>query len=187
MNLKLPLLYKQLLILALVFGPIVWLMFTDDGQRRTDTMVLWLFGENEIKMDLSELDSRLTEADLKQVYPDLDWDCQLRQTTYGDRICVSRLGVFNGIPVRYITVFFRTDGLAAMKLHYRRDNHVQLQNQTIQQLGQPEPGTAIAVTPAPSDEVLQWRTLSGAVIMKRSLLDADEPSMFWLSADLLNP
>jgi len=185
MNLKLPTLYKKLLLLALVFGPIVWLMFTDDGQRRTDTMVLWLFGEKEIKMDLQLLDQRFSEAELKQVYPDLEWQCQNRATAYGDRVCVSRIGVFNGIPARYITFFFQQEGLTALKLHYRRPNHTQLQDLLRRQLGQPELEPRASPSAPTADETLRWRTPYGMLIMKRELLNADEPALFWLAASTL--
>ncbi|MEN8177618.1 MAG: hypothetical protein ABFS39_03265 [Pseudomonadota bacterium] len=182
MNLKLPTLYKKLLILVLVFGPITWLMFTDDGQRRTDTVVLWLFGEKEIKMDLQVLDHQFTEDDLKQVYPDLNWQCQTHQTPYGDQLCVSRIGVFNGIPSRYITFFFQQGQLAAVKLHYRKNNHVQLQTQIRQQMGQPELGDRTVLSAPDPDGILQWRTPYGMLLMKRKLLGEEEPSLFWLAS-----
>lgn len=178
---KLPILYKKLLILAVVFGPIVWLMFTDDGQRRTDTVVLWLFGEKEIKMDLQVLDSQFSEDELKEVYPELNWQCQAYQSTYGDRLCVSRIGVFNGIPSRYISFFFQAGQVSAVKLNYRTDNHAQLQIQLRQQMGQPDLEARTAVTAPDPDEVLQWRTPYGMVIMKRNLLGDEEAALFWLS------
>lgn len=186
MNFKLPLLYKKLLLLAMVFGPITWLMFTDDGQRRTDTVVLWLFGEKEIKMDLAVLDSHFTEADLKQVYPDLNWQCQTRQTPYGDQLCASRVGILNGIPSRYISFIFQDGQLSAVKLNYRNNNHEQLQVQLRQQLGSPdlEPRTTVATSPD-AEEILQWRTAYGVVVMKRVLLSDEEPSLFWLASNHL--
>lgn len=182
MNLKLPILYKKLLILAVVFGPITWLMFTDDGQRRTDTVVLWLFGENEIQMDLEVLDSRFTEDNLKQVYPDLSWQCQLRETPYGDQICASRIGVFNGIPSRYISFFFRETQLSAVKLNYRQSNHAQFQIQLRQQLGLPDLEARTTVGAPDQQEIIQWRTPYGMVVMKRELVGDEEPSLFWLAS-----
>ncbi|MDJ0808441.1 MAG: hypothetical protein QNJ78_16630 [Gammaproteobacteria bacterium] len=185
MNYKLPVLYKKLLILAVVFGPIVWLMFTDDGQRRTDTVVLWLFGEKEIKMDLQVLDSRFTEGELKSVYPDLEWQCQDYQTTYGNRLCVSRVGVFNGIPSHYISFFFNTGQLSAVKLNYRENNHQHLENQLRQLLGAPELEARTSVSEPDPDTVIQWRTPYGMLVMKKILLKTEEPSLFWLSSSHL--
>lgn len=185
MNYKLPLLYKKLLILAVVFGPIVWLMFTEDGQRRTDTAVLWLFGEAEIKMELSALDTQFTEDELREVYPDLKWQCQERATPYGDYLCVSRIGVFNGIPSKYITFFFDAGQLSALKLHYRNSNHTQLLSLLHQQLGQADNETRTSVTAPDPDEVLQWRTAYGLVVMKRQLKEDEEPSLFWIASNHL--
>jgi len=185
MNLKLPFLYKKLLLLAVVFGPITWLMFTDDGQRRTDTAVLWLFGEKEVNMDLAILDSQFTEDDLKQVYPDLNWQCQTGKITYGDQLCVSRVGVFNGIPARYISFIFQAKKLSALKLNYRNNNHQQFQTLLRQQLGSPELEARTTVDAPDPEEVLQWRTPYGAVVMKRELLKSEEAALFWLAGNHL--
>lgn len=184
MRYQIPLLYKKLLLLCCVFAPIIWLMFTQDGQRRTDTLVLWLFGEAEIKMDLKVLASRYTEQEMRQVYPELSWQCQDRASAYGDRLCVSRIGIFNGIPARYLTAFYRASQLAALKLNYRANNHGHLQSQLYDQLGAPETTQGSITTPTP-DEILEWRTAYGMVVMKRALIGDEEPTLFWLSAALL--
>jgi hypothetical protein len=167
-----------------VFGPVIWLMFTEDGQRRTDTVVLWLFGEAEIKMDLKALTGRYTEQDMRKVYTDLNWQCQDQPSAYGDRHCVSRIGIFNGIPVKYLTVFYRAGQLTALKLHYRANNHNPLQSQLDDLLGEPEATQGSTTAPAP-DEVLQWRTPEGLVLMKKTLIGDEEPALFWLSNELL--
>jgi hypothetical protein len=186
MKYKIPLLYKKLMLLAVVFGPIVWLMFTDDGQRRTDTMVLWLFGEEEIKMDLAALDGRFTEEELKTVYPDLDWQCGSHQSSYGNAICASRIGVFNGIPSRYISFFFNGTQITAMKLSYRAPNHDQFMMQLQRQFG--HAGGAPRVSAAPPDpaQVLEWRTPNGTLVAKQKLEEGEEPALFWLSEGLTN-
>ena len=183
MRYRLPLLYKKLLILCIVFGPILWLMFTQDGQRRTDTMVLWLFGEEEINMDLRALSDRYTEQELAQVYAKLNWRCQDFEDTYGERHCVGRIGIFNGIPARYLTAFYRNNRLTALKLQYRAHNHDQLKSLLQYQLGDPvEPNRAREGDP---DRVLQWRTPHGLVMMKNDLVGDDEPALFWLSSALV--
>jgi hypothetical protein len=90
--------------------------------------------------------------------------------------------VFNGIPARYLSLFFRDDRLSALKLNYREQHHAQFQEQLRRQLGQPElvPRTGPAAPSA--DETLQWRTPYGMLIMKRKLLPDEEPVLFWLSA-----
>jgi len=183
MRYRLPLIYQKLLILCVVFGPILWLMFTEDGQRRTDTMVLWLFGEEEIGMDFKTLSPQYTEQEMAQVYANLLWRCRDRTQTYGDRHCVARIGIFNGIPARYLTAYYRNGRLNALKLHYRAPSHGQLESLLNDQLGKP-------IEPAPdageaAAEVLQWRTPRGLVLMKRELVGDEEPALFWLSSSLL--
>lgn len=176
-------LYKKLLLLALVFGPVVWLMFTDDGQRRTDTMMLWLFGEKEIRLDLQALDNHYSEGDINQVYADLDWQCQDRATAYGERLCVSRIGVFNGIPANYLTLFYRSDQLSAVKLRYRRHHHNALRQQLLQQLGQPELEERTNKNLTALDKINHWNMPHGQIIMKEALTESEEPALFWLSTD----
>ena len=184
MTFRLPLFYRKLLILCVVFGPILWLMFTDDGQRRTDTMVLWLFGEDEISMDLAALSNQYTEQEMETVYGQLNWRCQDRDDLYGDRLCVARIGIFNGIPSRYLTAYYRDDRLRALKLHYRAHNHGQLQSQLHSLLGVPTESTQVDAED--SGEVLEWRTHSGLVLMKKALIGDDEPALFWLSSNLVS-
>ena len=184
MTYRLPLIYKKLLILCVVFGPILWLMFTEDGQRRTDTMVLWLFGEEEISMDLDALSNQYAEQEIGKVYGNLNWRCQDREDTYGDRVCVARIGIFNGIPARYLTVFYRDGRLSAVKLHYRAHNHGQLQSQLYTLWGDPYEPTQ--TTSEDSGQVLQWRTHFGLVLMKKALIGDDEPALFWLSSNLVS-
>ena len=184
MTYRLPLIYKKLLILCVVFGPILWLMFTEDGQRRTDTLVLWLFGEEEISMDLAALSNQYTEQELDKVYAQLKWHCQDHVDAYGERHCVARIGIFNGIPARYLTVFYRDGRLTAVKLQYRAHNHDQLQSQLLTLLG--EPKQPVQTNTEDPDQVLQWRTHFGLVLMKQALHGNDEPALLWLSSGLVS-
>jgi hypothetical protein len=184
MSYRVPLIYKNLLILCVVFGPVFWLMFTEDGQRRTDTMVLWLFGEEEISMDLEALSNQYTEQEMAQVYAALNWHCRDLEGIYGDRHCVARIGIFNLIPARYLTAFYRDDGLTAMKLHYRANNHGQLQSQLRYQLGDPDKSAQAAA--GDQGQVLQWRTHHGMVLLKKELVGEEEPALFWLSSALVS-
>lgn len=180
MRFQLPTLYKKLLLLAVVFGPIVWLVFTDDGQRRTDTVILWLFGHKELNMDLEALDSRFSPEDFKTIYPDIDWQCRKEASAYGDALCVSRLGVFNGIPSHYITLFFLGDRLSAIKLRYRENNHAQLIEMLTRLLGRKDPMNRQLASADPQ-HILQFHTANGMVAIKQQLAPQDEPAMFWVA------
>lgn len=182
---RLPILYRKILLLCIVFGPIVWLMFTEDGQRRTDTMVLWLFGEAEIKLDFKALTSHYTEREMRQVYADLDWQCQDHSDRYGERFCVSRLGIFNGIPARYVTLYYRAGQLSALKLRYRAINHAQLRSQLRDQLGEPMSQDPASNSTAEVDRVLQWHTGQGSVLLKSELGEGEEAALFWVADGLL--
>ncbi len=42
-KIKIPKLYKRLLLIVIVVGPMWWLIFTEDGQRRSDMFMLRMF------------------------------------------------------------------------------------------------------------------------------------------------
>ena len=76
MNLRLNPLYKKLLMLAIVIGPIFWLVFTDDGQRRTDLVMLHVFGDGgELNLAIEKLNSGMTEYQFRELFPDLALGC----------------------------------------------------------------------------------------------------------------
>lgn len=177
-------LYKTLIILAIVIGPIYWLMFTDDGKRRTDTMVLWLFGGDSIDINFAVLDTGFREADWKAVYKDLEWRCKNSNSAFGDRLCFAEIASYNGVPAQYISVFFNQSGSSAVKLVYRDQYHQQIGQDLFTQLGQPQ-------SPVNKDKVqvdqsvLQWQTANGAVLIKKDLKQGEEPVLMWLSRSTL--
>jgi hypothetical protein len=180
MKYKLNPLYKRLLALVVVIGPIFWLVFTEDGQRRTDSVVLFLWGEDEINLNLEALDDQFTEAQLKEVFADIEWKCDAEVSSFGNRLCASHIGIFNSIPARYITVFFHDQWVNGVKVVYRRIYHDQVIQQLFQQMGNPiTENTSGAEVPG-ADAILRWNTGKGNVILKHKLGDEEEPALIWL-------
>jgi hypothetical protein len=176
-------LHKTLLILALVIVPPYFLIFTDEGSRISDNVVLWLFGEESIKLDLAALDATYRPGEIRKVFPDLQWDCRDEQHALGNNVCRASVGSFNDYPSRQLTAFFIDDRMTAVKLLYRGKYHEQLLGHLIQQLGQPENvEEAISDTPDAAP-VLEWDTGKGLVILKKELNPGDEPALFWLAAE----
>jgi hypothetical protein len=180
MNLKLPPLYKRLLAFLIVIGPIYWLIFTEDGQRRTDSVVLFLWGEEEIKFNLEALDDRFTESELKEVYPDIEWKCQDVDNDFGNRLCAARIGVYNGIPAHYIAVFFHDQWINGVKVGYRRNYHDQIIQQLLQQLGEPVRDNTDTTEQSDANTILHWDTSRGNVILKKVLAEEEDPVLVWL-------
>jgi hypothetical protein len=176
---KLNPLYKRLMAFIIVIAPIYWLIFTEDGQRRTDSVVLFLWGENEIKFNLQALDDRFTESELLQVFPDIDWKCQDSDNDFGNRLCAAKIGVFNGIPAHFIAIYFRDEWINGVRVGYRRRYHDPLIQQLLQQMGQPVRENAD--TPGGDSEViLRWDTSRGNVLLKQILQTNEEPALLWL-------
>jgi hypothetical protein len=181
MNLKLNPLYKRLIAFLIVIGPIYWLIFTEDGQRRTDSVVLFLWGEDEINFNLQALDDRFTEPELLEVFPDIDWHCHYNETPFGNRLCFAPIGVYNTIPAHYIAVFFRDKRVSGVKITYRRIYHDQLIQQLLQQMGQPVKENSGIPEQGDGATLLRWDTTRGNVILKQVLNEKEEPVLFWLA------
>ncbi len=171
---KLPRLYKNLLLLAVVIGPLWWLLLTDDGRRRTDLVMLELFGEPTLLLNLQALDSQFSEAQFMTLYPDLDWQCQARSTEFGDRICFTRIGIFNDVPASYVTLFFRGPGINALKLVYRPRYHTYLRSELTHQLG--------TARNRNNGSVLSWQTEHGYILMPTAAEHEDESALLWFSS-----
>ena len=179
---KKPNLHKTLLILLVVFIPPFWLLFTDEGMRVSDTALLWLMGEDEIKFNVAELSSGFTRQDIQTVFSDNEWVCGEKQTPFGDNVCATKIGTFNGYPARLLTLYFHGDNISAFKLIYRDQYHKQFIGHFIEQLGQPSNVTdALADGPA-ADSVLEWDLNRGVLVMSKELGQDIEPSVLWLAA-----
>jgi hypothetical protein len=180
MNLRLHPLYKNLLLLAIVLGPIAWLMLTEDGRRRTDLVMLHLFGKGELDLAIEQLHSGMREASFRELFPDLTLACEEKESPFGDRLCTADIGAFNQIPARAFSLFLSTDRLRAAKLDYRRAYYEDLKNQLKTRLGRPtwETSDDSATTHGP----LVWKTRDGLLLLpaEEPELDSDA-SLIWLS------
>ena len=181
---KKPNVHKTILILILVFVPPYWLLFTDEGSRVSDTALLWLLGEDDIKVSIEELDSEFSQQDIERVYSENEWHCTPRDTPFGDSLCAAKIGTFNGFPSRLITFYFRSGQVNAMQMIYRDQYHKQIMGHYISELGQPS-NVAEAIAEGPdADNVLQWDLPKGMLVLKKELEKTDEPAMLWLAAKL---
>ena len=185
MNLKLPSFYKRILAFFVVIGPIFWLVFTEDGQRRTDSVVLTLWGEDEIALNLKALDNQVTESEFKQVFPELEWQCKDEISPFGNRLCASRIGIFNDIPAHYITVFFHDQWINGVKIGYRRNYHNQLKQQLWQQFGAPATNGDQPQAIQEMGSVLRWTSDRGNVILKENLQEQEEAALLWLPFSMM--
>lgn len=167
-------LYKRLMLLAIVIGPFFWLVLTEDGQWRTDTVLLRLLGKPELNLALERLSPAIDEATLRQRFPDLDLRCTIVPTPFGDRLCTAEIGTFNAIPSRDLVLYFAKDRLSAVKLHYRGRYHAKIQQWLHKRLGPP----VVAADEATST----WPTDAGFIVARAGELSAgDEPAVLWLA------
>jgi len=179
---KKPNIHKTIFFLILVFLPPYWLIFTDEGSRMSDTALLWLLGEDEIKFNVRELNSGFTRAEIQTVFSENEWHCGAQDTPFGDNLCATQIGTFNGYPSRLLTLYFIGDNISAFKLIYRDQYHRQLLGYFIKQLGQPS-NVEQAVSDSPdAASVLEWDLKQGVLLMKKELAKGDEPSVVWMAS-----
>jgi hypothetical protein len=171
----LPPLYKKLLLLAIVIGPFYWLVFTEDGQRRTDLALLHLMGQAQIGLAVEHLQPTMTETDIRALFPDLELQCGAGGAPFGDRLCMARLGAFNQIPARAISLHLQGDQLRALRVDYRRGYHEPMRAQLERRIGAPQVG-----------EALTWPVSGGVLLMpaERPKNDA-EAALFWFSTQAM--
>lgn len=175
---QIPALYKKLLLVAVVLGPIYWLMLTEDGRRRVDLVFLSLFGDPSVQLDLGVLGSAANEQQLREFLPALQWACEDKPAAFGVRNCVAKIGAFNDTPAHFLVSYFdQSQSLRAMKMVYRRAYHGWLLSHLSRGLGKPIEDAG---------GVLRWTTSRGVVLLKAKITDADpEPAMIWLAAETL--
>lgn len=167
----LPPLYTKLLLLAVVIGPFFWLVFTDDGQRRTDLVLLHLMGREQVNLAIENLTPAVSEADFRELFPDLELTCGAGGAPFGDRLCGARIGAFNQIPARALSLFYEGERLAAVRVSYRRGYHNDLRAQLERRIGRPQAGQA-----------LSWPVSDGLLLMSAEKPRSDgEAALFWLS------
>ncbi|SCZ64202.1 hypothetical protein [Thiohalomonas denitrificans] len=157
--------------------PFFWLVFTDEGQRFGDVLLLKLTGREEVRINFDELYPSVTEAQLGQVWPDLEFQCQDQASAFGSRLCATDIAAFNKIPSRYVTFFFADERLQAMKIGYQRAYHGAITAHLDGMLGAP-----MMSSRTDGDGVYQWRAGGGIVVMPQEKLGKnDEPALLWLA------
>ncbi|UHD16776.1 hypothetical protein [Thiocapsa bogorovii] len=181
-DLKLPRLYKTLLMLALVFGPFYWLAFTEDGQRRTDLALMFLLGKPDLNAGLDAFTSALTEAQIRETFPKLAFQCADGANPFGDRLCAAEIGAFNGMPASSVTLFLVGDGLRAVKVSYRRIYHPLVRNWVDGRVGRSDDPPTSRASDMTGDGVATWTVPDGLLIMRDGeLAREDDPALLWLS------
>jgi len=171
----------RLLLFGLLFGPLTWLLVSDEGQRVSDVFLLKLSGAPAVEMDYRILKPEVNEAELKSRFPKLNFQCADRQTDFGERLCYTPLASFNGTPSQYMSAFFRGDHLMAIKVAYQRSYHDYLYGSLIHELGAANHGRVAGQ--ADNSGAQQWQAGKGWLVLPGvGLKDDAEPALFWLAA-----
>lgn len=181
-DLRIPKLYKTLLMLALVFGPFYWLAFTEDGQWRTDLALLFVLGKPDFNLALDSLTSAVTESRIRETFPKLALQCAEGTNPFGNRLCAGALGAFNGIPSSSLTLFLAGEELRAVKVSYRRAYHERMRDWVEDRVGEPLDSETILSMPVSEEGVATWTVTDGWLLMRDGVLGREEePALMWLS------
>jgi hypothetical protein len=177
MRFKLPRTYKLLLALAVVAGPFYWLVFTEDGRRRSDLFILHVLGKPSFNIAYDRLTGAVTEADIETQFPKVDFQCEDRASALGERVCGAEIASFNGLPARRALLHFGQGRLTALRLDYRLPYHALLSQSLLDGLGEP--------TVEAGGSTWRWQTEGGAVVLPASAPTASADAMLmWLSPAL---
>jgi hypothetical protein len=173
--------YWILPVLALLAGVLLWLVFTHDGRRRVDLTLSSLRGQPRVELSLLELNSHLTESNVRARLPGVDLQCTDGQTPFGERACAARIGAYGRLPAEALAFHFTGGDLRAAKLNYRRDVHRELVASLIRRLGEGETTRRSAAGGA--GRVLNWPLVDGVLLLNAGdLVPAEEPALLWLSS-----
>lgn len=189
-TLQIPRLYKTLLALAAVLGPIYWLMLTEDGQRRTDLALMRILGRPAFDAALESFTERLSEERLRASFPAIDLECLDRPNRFGDRFCGARIGSFNQYPAKALSLSFLGGRLSAVKVIYPPAYHARIRGWVERRVARLAEGVSGAGAPAPQPVIdgglAAWRVVDGVLMLKDGGLGpGDEPALIWLSGATL--
>jgi hypothetical protein len=183
---SIPRRYKTLLALVAVLGPIVWLMFTEDGQRRTDLVLMSILGRPAFDAALESFTDRLTEDRLREHFPSIELACTDGESPLGDRFCGARIGSFNQYPARELSLFFDGGRLSAVKVLYPRAYHARIRGWVERRVARLTEVSEGPSAPLVNGGGAAWSVTDGALILKDGELGpSDEPALLWLSGAAL--
>ncbi len=178
MNLKLNKHYKTLLILALVLGPFVWLVFTADGQRRSDLVMLALLTDREpMNLALSNLQAGFGEAEFRRNLPEIPFQCADRTGHFGSRVCSAEIAAVNGAPAQTVSLYFDDGALNALRLVYQPAHQEYLLQRLAYDLGAP----SSSGDDLDDHGVRTWDTAHGRVLLPLDPGAVERPDLLWLS------
>jgi hypothetical protein len=175
MNLKLPKTYKLVLALAVVAGPFIWLVLTEDGQRRSDLFLLHVTGHRAFNIGLDRLTPQVTLADIEQQFPRVSFACREVSSNLGDRVCAADIGSFNGIPARAARLWTGGGTLRAMQLDYRRRYHALLVESLSGSFGAPERQAG------GGQSVYAWELPGGTLLLPETVEQEGDAALMWLA------
>ena len=169
--------HTRLITLLIVATPIIFLLFTEEGRRISDVMILRIAGHTAINFNYAALDPRFNRDSINSALPDLELVCEPVTSHFGSRACHSTIAAVNGLPARYVIFYFEANRLRAMKLGYQRPYHASFLNQFAAMLGAP-----LAEDVATRPPVVRWRAGSGQLVAVSGPLPGDdEPAFYWLA------
>lgn len=178
---KLNPLYKKLMLLVIVLGPFFWLVFSEDGRRRADIVLLTVLKDGEtLNLAFSKLQSSATETDLRGNFSDVEFACVDQESEFGNRRCSAPIASFNGAPASSVSAFFAHGRLNMVKLVYQPAHKAYVQGFLRRELGEP------ATDGPDSERVYRWRTTDGLVIMPAiEPKTLDDATIMWLATTRL--
>jgi len=170
-------LVKRVLIILLFILPIGWMLFTESGRLTTDVALLRLAGDPAIELNFDAFHAGLDEQRVRTGLPNVEFICEARTNSYGERVCHGPIAAFNETPARHISFFCSEGVLRAVKVRYRAGYHGRVLQQVQRDLGPPQVEAGNAEGPP----LARWPAGGGMVVaIDGPLGDGQEPALLWL-------
>lgn len=134
-----------------------------------------------VVLDMDTLKGSETQADIKNIYHQLDYTCTPETNGLGSEVCWSSISDFNGIDAQILAFFFDDGELSAVRVSFKAEHQPKVYSQMERRFGEArEFGQR---TDAFGNNVVGWRRPSGFIVTNDSLSGDEEGLLLWLSRE----
>ncbi|MCL7744135.1 hypothetical protein LV476_04100 [Guyparkeria hydrothermalis] len=158
-----------------------WLTQQTPGNEYTtkNRLLHFLTVDSKINLYLSDLDSSLTESDIKERFANLALDCGSEASDLGDRSCYAPIQAVNDIDAWFAVFFFQDQELSGVKIDLPPSGHAPMSSALHQRHGEPR-GVKVS---RDQETTNQWYLRNGAVVMNRDVADEALSMVYWASVE----
>jgi hypothetical protein len=161
-----------LLLLVAVVAAIFQYQYGLPGETVVDR-----FWAKPIGLNLDELDSKTTQAEVQRTYHRLRHTCHSNSDSLGDHVCWAPISKFNALDARLVAFFFNKGQLSAVRVSFRSKSHPVLLSSLKEQYGE----TRDFGKDGGSRNIVGWMRPTGIVAMNDQVEPQEDVILLWTS------